>query len=75
MLISRIIKGAGRRGWITPAKAKAASKWVAHVEHAGGGVVGIEFMAPHYFSPITLAVFAAAFLVIHIMAAVEGVEA
>lgn len=72
MLISRAIKGAGRRGWIRPAVAKRAAKWVTHFEHAGGGVVGIEFLAPHYFSALSLMVFALAFLTIHIMAAWEG---
>lgn len=71
MIISRLVRGLGTRGLIHPAKAKKAARIVSHMEHAGGGVVGIEFLAPHYFSPITLAVFAVAFLVVHFMASLE----
>lgn len=71
MILSRAVQRLGRTGWLAPARAKKIARWVAHLEHAGGGVVGIEFLAPHYFSAFALMTFAALFVLVRLWAGAE----
>lgn len=45
---------------------------VSHVEHAGGTVVGIEFLFPHYFAAVHLLMLAVCFLVLRVLSGAEA---
>lgn len=60
-----------KAGWIEPRWAKHCARWVGHLEHGGGGVVGIEYILPHYFSGFALATIAAIIVVVRLIAGVN----
>lgn len=72
MLLARLIRRLGRTGWIDAHLARRIATWVEHLEHAGGGVVGIEFLMPHTFSGLGLGVIAAVVVAVRVLATLSA---
>ena len=72
MILSRLYRRACAKCGVPKQEVNKVAKWIEHIEHAGGTVVGIEFLAPHYFSALALTVLAIAFLAVHVGASMWG---